>query len=606
MVAAPELSSLQREMWKGLLMSRFSRFGLVAATAASSLFLVGCPPKDVIELSNSSYDFELNDTPWTFQVSNADARQVPELEFEVETNRSWLVCSPRQGTSTGPQDKKTITVTVNREGLSAGPHRGKITVSGTSLFPYYIPKTIDIGVTSEGGSEAGGWSLHNLNAIYTAPYLVEFSFSLRDGQGHAINAEPAQFQMKCMEDGIRISSETGSHLAKGANKQLLVYLVLDYTLSMADTRINGDADHDGISDAIEAMESAAKNVFLDSLSADAQVGIYEFHREDRDPQKVAGFSADKAYLKQRIDAIWAEYASYPAASRCWDALYAATEEFGAQDDLRDEQRAIIFLSDGRDESSGKTYNEVIEHANDRQIDVYCIGFGAELDLTALQVITSQTGGEYYSAQTVSQLATRFTQIVEDLGGQYILRWATLKRSKETFLPSFALTYSTRTETHTVRHTASKRYRPTDYAGDPLLGTLRLVPSTSGTNTTLFLRAIYVPRYITQLVLHVKSPYAFDDPTLVEAADGGLCAAGWDLISEDDVLSGGKVISLQTGNPADIFTAIPYAAFGPILRFEFDGVIEDLATLFDELAIDNDIYSGGQSFTLEWPPEGTQK
>jgi hypothetical protein len=577
-------------------MKRFSFLCPMSALLILGAVLVGCPrPVDVIRLSNTTYDFGLNTTPWTFQVWNSDATLLPELDFVVRTDASWLTCTPDTGMSTGSDDKKVISVYVDRTSLSRGRHKATIFVSSRRAYT----KSIEISVTSEGtGTGAGGWTLKNVATNYAAPYLLEFDFSLRDENSHAVVAEPSQFQVTCREDAVPISSETGWHLAKGANKQLLTFLVLDYTLSMTSIFLNGDTNANGISDAIDNMQDAAKNVFLDSLSVDAQVGIYEFHRGDRDPMKMADFSTDKAYLKARIDAIWPLVRTFPAESRCWDALFAATQEFDKDaQSRRDEQRAIIFLSDGRDESSVHTYQAVIDEAKKRGIALYCIGFGGELDISALQVITSQTGGEYYAATTVGELGARFLQITHDLGGQYSLRWATLKRADDSFMPAFTV----KILEHALNYAPSKPYNPTDYQGDPLRGILRVVPSEGGTTTAAFLRAAYVPRYITRIALHTDSPYAFN-ASLVEVADGGLCDdAAWDLTVED-VPEGGRQVLIETHHPDDISTALPYAAFGPILKFEFTALVEDFSKLFTSIEVDNTLYQeGGQSFELTWPP-----
>jgi hypothetical protein len=526
---------------------------------------------------------------------------MPEMDFVITTDQPWLKCDPTTGASTGasgPNGKKAIRVIANRSGLAAGEYEGTITISGSRL----IPKHIKITLTSQGNTGgSGGWALRNLVSNYIPPYLLEYSFSLRDEDGHSVIAEPAQFEVTCAEDGVTIGSETGFHLAKGANKQLLAYLVLDYTLSMADRTINGDLDQNGRSDAIDAMEAAAKDVFLESLNQDAQVGIYEFHRGDHPPMKVADFSTDREYLKERIDAIWTEYVrNFPAETRCWDALFAATQEFSDDPEAqKDEQRAIVFLSDGRDESSTHTYLEVIEAARERGIAFYCIGFGAELDLTALQVITSQTNGEYYSASTAQELGQQFQEITTDLGGQYILRWATLKRTSEGFLPSFSLELAG----HTLNYLAPEdaQYRPTDHAGNPLAGQLRIALSSSEDSTTAFLRATYLPRHITRMSFRVASVHTFN-VSLVGAADGGLCdAASWNLAATNHP-QGGKRLEVESNNPDDFETALPYAAFGAILRFSFGVPINDLSTAFTAFEVDNAIYDGGQSFDLVWPPQ----
>lgn len=578
--------------------------GLLVAAAA---LFAGCPPTryDVLWVSKTSYDFEYSEIPWYFEVANGNPSIMPTVWFEITTNRDWLICSPASGTSTSRQDTKLIEVRVDRGKLpEAGRYYGTITIGGANL----VLKTIYIDVTSEGtsGEGTGGWSISEVTPHYSAPYLLEFSFSLRDENGSAVLAEPADFEVTCMEDAVPISNETEAHIAKATNKQLMAYLVLDYTLSMYQAN------------AIADMENAAKYVFLDSLDADAQVGIYEFHRNEvgYPPEKVADFTTDKEYLRGRIDAIEEEYVrGFPAASRCWDALYSAAEEFDPEV-TGDEQRVIVVLSDGSDESSTNSAQDVIDIARARDIAIYGIGFGADEQQdedgnaipNMLQLITESTDGAYYPADQANELATQFEQIINDLGGRYVLRWATLKTSNTSFVPSFEITLADNDGDHTFKYEAdSHEYLPSRYAGDPLAGTLRMVVSQGSDTTAAVLRAIYVPRYITQLSLSATTQYTIQDVSLVAAADGGLCD-GWDLQVVNQTPGEVGVFLQSSEPPHDIFDAIPYAAFGPIVRFDFAELAEDAAALFDEEpVIDNEIYAAGQSFTFEsWPPELPEK
>jgi hypothetical protein len=81
------------------------------------------------------------------------------------------------------------------------------------------------------------------------------------------------------------------------------------------------------------------------------------------------------------------------------------------------------------------------------------------------------------------------------------------------------------------------------------------------------------------------------------ADGGLCGA-WTLNITVDETLGGKWIDLVSPNPGQIDTPIPFAAFGPILHFEFLPIRKADDTPFDVLYVDNSIYTGGQSFQIQ--------
>ena len=437
--------------------------------------------------------------------------------------------------------------------------------------------------------------VYGVSERYHAPWLLDFNFSLRDQDNHAVAVDPTQITVVCKEDGAAISpSETGFRLLSGNNKQLKCFLVLDYTLSMADPLANGDTNNNGYSDALDTMEQAAKTLIgtLSARNPDAQIGLYEFHREDaaHPPLKVSDLTVDRASLSNRIDSIWDDYVQwFPAATRCWDAVYAAVNEFPSSNP-RDDQRFVVFLSDGKDESSTRTPSDIISQAVARGVRVYAVGFGRELTPAALQNIAGQTSGQYYPATSLAQLAARFDQITEDLKGQYILRWATLKRSSASFVPSFALTY----QGVTANRTGSP-FSPNSTAGDALVGRLAFDGSLGGDHVaTITLNASYVPRFITRLRLNVASVQSMTVEKVL-GAEGGICPDNWVLERNDAE----GWIELRSPTPQNIFTALPFATLGKILRFRVPDVTA-LNRSFDTFSVDNSIYAqtGGQSFAIE--------
>jgi hypothetical protein len=432
---------------------------------------------------------------------------------------------------------------------------------------------------------------------YSAPYLLDFTFALRDNSDHAVVAPPADFELTAREDKDSISpSETAFLLAPAANKQSKCFLVLDYTNSMADPARNGDENGDGKSDAIDMMETSAKE-FIDGMTSDAQVGILEFHREDpaHPPLVVSDFTTNKDYLKARIDAIWGEYVQgFPASSRCWDAVSAAIDMFPG-DQGADEQRYVVFLSDGVDESStNATPDSIISAAKDRAINVYCIGFGDELDPDSLEKITSDTGGAYYKAGSIEELGQRFDELWRDLGGRYTFRWATLRRDNAGFTPSFEIKLKGVSGKYT-----GPDCTPADYAGDVLRGVLRVPDYTIvDGRASLFIRASYVPRYVTKFSMNVQTPYPFT-AALVGPDDDGLCQDWSEPVVTPN--TGGANIALQSQAPENIYTAMPYGAFGAILRLDFTGLPENPGQLVTAITVDNSLYGNGQHFAVESLP-----
>lgn len=434
--------------------------------------------------------------------------------------------------------------------------------------------------------------ISGLRHFYSAPYLLDFNFSIRDQSNRVVVVDPSQFTVVCKESGTAISaSETGSRLLTD-NKQLKCFVVLDYTLSMLDPFINGDGNGDFKSDSAEAMELGAKTL-LNALPDDAEVGLFEFHRADAGfpPKKVASLMRDKAYLTNQIDQIWNEVVWTSGSTKCWDALYLALSEFPTANPA-DDQRFLVFLSDGKDESSTYSTGNVISLAQTKGVRIYAVGYGQELTPAPLQNLAAQTGGQYYPAGSVAELTQRFQEVALDLRSQYILRWATLKRTSSSFTPSFEITYSG------VKTSATATaYVPTSYAGDELQGRLRFDTSLNpGNVASLVLRASYIPRGITRLRVNFATAWPFKLER-VWFGEGGVCPTNWTFTVQQT--NGIGYFEFSSPTPANPFTALPFATLGKLVEFEFRGVA-DLSKCFYELSVDNSLYAqpGGPSFVVE--------
>jgi hypothetical protein len=187
-----------------------------------------------------------------------------------------------------------------------------------------------------------------------------------------------------------------------------------------------------LSDAVEVMEEYSELLIaLATHSGDGQAGIYEFHREDPGfpPARVIQLTTDEDALLAALTEIRPEYVrGFPASTRCWDAVHMALMEFSVVCDevtedennlwgsyspgkvqgfskscaVLEEQRMVIFLSDGKDESNAQIPDDIMLEAKRRDIAVWCIGVGRQLVETDLKRICSATGRRYYRAGSDTQ------------------------------------------------------------------------------------------------------------------------------------------------------------------------------------------------------------
>lgn len=537
--------------------------------------LSGCArPIEAIETSKSQLNFELSTLPETFEVWNGNA-QAGELTIAIRPNRNWIVIdepSSRQVVSAPPQplDKKIITVSINRSILGNGTHTGVIRLQS----PGIVTKEVPVSVTVTDSNPQTGLKIENVVTNYGPPNLVGFTFGLRDGNDTPIVAEPVQIQVTARENDVAVQDTSSVQLRRAAARQLRAFLVLDYTQSIQN-----------ISGAIAGMESAVLDTFLPALNEDAQVGVYEFHVESSAPRKIADFTVDRVFLREAITGIQDDIGGFVGGSRMYEALDMAAREFDAAANPN-EERYIILFSDGRDFSSLPTFNQnsVVSLATQRNIRIYTVGVGNDPALSALTNLATRTGGRYFPSQRVQDLRTAFERIVAELESQYILRWGTVRSA--TFLPSFELSVNGLGATYV----AQQSFNPLVNGGNTLRGVLELTPSSSDTQSTVFLRAHYVPRQITRLRLLVDAELPFTVSKVPATSDG--LVESW-ILNVTNGPDGAKWVNIQsTGG------ALPFATFGALLRFEFQGVLENPALPFEDIAVDNDIYANGQFFVIE--------
>ena len=521
-------------------------------------------------------------------------------------------------------------------GISVDP--GKGTITGTPIYAGTWQSTLwasniwGVGQApcrfSFTNAPIDNLSVENVTYDYSAPYLLDFQFSLYTmsdtndpASAHGVVVNPKLLSALCFEDDVPISSETGAFISQGSSKVNKTYLVLDYTESVASLN-NGDANTNGISDAVDGMVNGAIS-FVNQQAADSQIGVYEFHREDLAPAKVLGLTPDKARLANSIAGIWTNNVqNFPAGSRCWDAVMAAITDLGVSN--RDEQHFVVLISDGRDESSVNTLDSVITAATNNGVKVFCVGFGPELDTNALQTLSSQTQGKYHTATNVADLVTQFARLAQDAKGQYILRWATLKSgaNPQAFMPSFQIAYQgigapcptnpwyvdtnnpiidtnampPTTNYNNITNFIIGYYHPASNAGPVTVGSLRVVPDAEVSPTGMTLRAAYVPRYIRQLRFHYRANWPCT-PSLQSTQPGEMLNR-WTMTQSDDG-AGGKYMLLSSPDTNSLAASIQFASFGKLVTFTFEDVINP-SNAFSVFDVDNTLYkdTGGQSFVFE--------
>ncbi len=537
--------------------------------------LSGCDV-DAIWTSKTGIDinFGTDSNPQAFDIANINA-SLGTITVSITADKAWIKVAPTVATCKPPEGGRriqtTIEVNIDRSKItSLGKHEGTITLKAIGVKPVSLKVK---ALQEELAPVLPPLNIVNPVTTYNNPYLVEFSFSLRDKDDRAVRAEPAQFVVAGYENEYQVGNPQGLLLRRGAARQLWLELVLDYSVLMEE-----------IENAIPEMERAIREVLLPNLNEDVLVSASGFYRATSESSVIVPYTVDKEHVANKIEACRTQlFHGWASGAKVYEALLSSIKRFQEQELSEEDEKYIVLFCNGLDTSSKVSASDVINAAKSAGVHIIVVGFGETMDSADLITLAQNAEGRYISASSLEDLQSSFDRVVEDLDCQYVVRWASLRRDAVAVRPSFTLTLTTQEGSASATYATNKKFVARDWEGDSLQGKLVLIQSETPGNTTVFLRANYVPYDISELRFYVGSAHNYV-VSVVDAANDGLLG-GWtkSQTTEPD----GRQLIILKGN-----TPIPFASFGAMLRFEFTEVVDEPFTAFD---VDNSLYSDGQSF-----------
>ena len=86
------------------------------------------------------------------------------------------------------------------------------------------------------------------------------------------------------------------------------------------------------------------------------------------------------------------------------------------------QRALLLLTDGKDEGSRFTFDDALDYARRAGVTLYTIGLGDDADKRKLEKLSEETGGRSFFLKSVDELAGIYSTIESELRSQYLIAY----------------------------------------------------------------------------------------------------------------------------------------------------------------------------------------
>jgi VWFA-related protein len=226
--------------------------------------------------------------------------------------------------------------------------------------------------------------------------------SVTNAAGEPVGVDPNTIQIS--ENGQLMQPTNISGGGQGATAPLTTMLVIDISGSMEKNN------------KIGAAKDAAK-AYVSQMRSGDQAGLITF---DSHVYNVQSLTTDIAALTSAIDGL-----KPGSDTAMYDGLKAATTALEGVSG----RKAIILLSDGMDNRSSSTAEDVVNSVGPSGLTISAIGFGdpnaggqAGIDEAGLKSLTSRTGGQYAYATDAASVSALYQLYGQALQNEYAITY----------------------------------------------------------------------------------------------------------------------------------------------------------------------------------------
>ncbi len=260
-------------------------------------------------------------------------------------------------------------------------------------------------VSSAQGNGEGELQVHVTQVDASDFPAITVYVSVTDQAGEPVGVEPDRILLE--EDGEIIRPDQMQGLT-GVVEKLTTLLVIDVSGSM------------NSADKLDTAKMAAK-AYIEQMRPGDQVGLMSFNTTVTYNQPVV---SDLEMLTAAIERLIAE-----EDTAMYDALVEAADMLATVPG----RKAIIVLTDGMDNVSSSTLDDVLAHIGPSGMTISTIGLGdpevqdattAGIDEPALTLLATQAGGQYAYINDSAGLTALYERYARVLQSEYVIRYTT--------------------------------------------------------------------------------------------------------------------------------------------------------------------------------------
>jgi Ca-activated chloride channel family protein len=234
--------------------------------------------------------------------------------------------------------------------------------------------------------------------------LVELYATVTDHRGRPVDGLTRE-DFRVYEDG---SEQTVRRFERVENLPIYAGVLLDTSGSMT--------DH------LDTAVQAALGFFNKVIQSKDRAAVITFNGETN---LAVRFTNDREVLAGGLSGLRAD-----GSTALYDSIIYALYYFGG---VRG-KRAVVLLTDGRDEGSKYRFRDALEYAKHSGIAFYTIGLGLtakEPDIRLkLAQLATETGGRSFFIERAAELAGTYSDIETELRSQYLLAYQSAKQGND--------------------------------------------------------------------------------------------------------------------------------------------------------------------------------